>query len=320
VTPFAPDSISLRLYPHDLDAPSALREMIGQAAVASEVGFDGVMVSERHGGIVGNVPNPLQVAGWLAAEMSGGWVAPCPVLALLRPPALVVEEVAWLAARYPDRVGVGLATGGHDLDFSIYGLDRDRLTPRFEEELAFVASHLSGAAADDLAGDPAVARCRDHPVPVLSAAMSPEAARRAARCRVGIIGSSLVPLDRERRLGAIYRQAGGTGPEVLIRFVWIGPLPVAAVHAKFGDYERASVSAGRRLTGAAEIITSDDTGEIAERLAEAMATTGRTCLHLRVHVPGVPPEAVREQLGVLGQQVLPRVRSAMVSARNEGRP
>jgi len=120
-------------------------------------------------------------------------------------------------------------------------------------------------------------------------------------------GSSLVPLDRERRLSAICRHAGGPGPEVLIRFVGIGPLPMGAIRSTFAEYERASASAGGRLTGAAEIITSHDVAEMAERLLEAMATTGRTSLHLRVHVPGVPPEAVREQTGLLGRQVLPRM-------------
>ena len=84
MTAFAPGSISFRLYPHHLAPGAAIDEMCEQAALAVRSGFDGVMVSERHGGIVGNVPNPIQVAGWLAAAMPGGWVAPCPVLSLLR--------------------------------------------------------------------------------------------------------------------------------------------------------------------------------------------------------------------------------------------
>src|SRR4051812_14163558 len=192
--------------------------MCTQAALAAEGGFDGIMVSERHGGVVGNVPNPIQVTGFLAAEMSRGWVAPCPVLALLRPPALIVEEIAWLAVRYPGRVGVGLGTGGHDLDFRMYRIERERLAERVEPVLASVAAHLGGVAPDDELGlDFAVARCRTDPVPVVSAAMSPEAARRAARCGVGIIGSSLTTLPRERELGEEHRAAGGTGPQVLIR-------------------------------------------------------------------------------------------------------
>jgi len=46
--PLASGSISLRLYPHDLPAVDQVREIRAQAALASEAGFDGVMVSEHH--------------------------------------------------------------------------------------------------------------------------------------------------------------------------------------------------------------------------------------------------------------------------------
>jgi alkanesulfonate monooxygenase SsuD/methylene tetrahydromethanopterin reductase-like flavin-dependent oxidoreductase (luciferase family) len=313
MAPFERGSISLRLYPHDLPAKDLLDEMAAQASLGVEAGFDGVMVSERHGGVVGNVPNPLQVTGWLAGAMPGGWVAPCPVLALFRPPPLIVEEVAWLAARYPDRVGVGLGTGGNKLDFEIYGVEDSELAARFEAVLRFVTEHLSGAGDDALVVDRAVARCKDHPVPVLSAAMSVTAARRAARCGSGIIGSSLITLDRERRLSEAYRQAGGTGPEMLIRFIWLGDPPTEAIAAKFSEYQRNSSGRRSPIAGASEIISSRDPGEIADRLLEAMAYTAKTCLHLRVHVPAVPPEAIREQIGAVGESVLPLLRRGLVS-------
>ncbi|HWC37795.1 MAG TPA: hypothetical protein VG476_04660, partial [Acidimicrobiales bacterium] len=108
VEPLASGTISVRLYPHsDLPASRIVDEMRSQAAIAHEHGFDGVMTSEHHGGLAGYSPNPLQLAGWLLEAMPGGWAAACPLLLPLRPVALVAEEVAWLAARFPDRVGVG---------------------------------------------------------------------------------------------------------------------------------------------------------------------------------------------------------------------
>lgn len=309
-TVFAPGSISLRLYPHVLPPTAVIDEMRAQAVQAVAGGFDGVMISERHGGIPGNVPNPVQIAGWIAADMPGGWVAPCPVLALLRPPPLIVEEVAWLAARYPGRVGVGLATGGNPLDFQMYKTDRDDLARRFEPVLQYVTSHLAGTAEDDLSRDLAVECCRARPVPVLSAAMSLEAARRAARCRAGIIGSSLIPIDRERRLSETYRSAGGSGPEVLIRFVWVGEPPTSAIASKFQEYRRNSSADGALSSAESQIIASTDPGEIADRLRQAMLSSGRTCLHLRVHVPGIEPEVARDQIRALAEGVLPRLRSA----------
>src|SRR5215204_6702544 len=110
--PFAPGSVSLRLYPHnDLPAPAIVDEMRAQAALGVERGFDGVMTSEHHGGFAGYSPNPLQLAGWSLEAMATGWAAACPLLLPLRPVGIVAEEVAWLAARFPGRVAVGVAPG-----------------------------------------------------------------------------------------------------------------------------------------------------------------------------------------------------------------
>src|SRR5689334_5918362 len=95
---FAARGISLRLYPHQLDDPTAvLDELQHQAKLAETAGFDGVMLSERHGGAWGQIPNPLQAAGFLLGATSTLWVAAAPLLLPLRRPAIVAEEVAWLA-------------------------------------------------------------------------------------------------------------------------------------------------------------------------------------------------------------------------------
>src|SRR6478752_856060 len=160
--PFAPGSISLRCYPHlELPAPQIVEELRAQAALAAAHGFDGVMTSEHHGGFAGYLPNPLQAAGFALDAMPNGWAAPCPLLLLLRPTALVVEETAWLAARHPGRVGLGVAAGALPADFEIMHTTMDDLTPRFAAALELVTRVLGGGEAGALAGDPAVARCRD---------------------------------------------------------------------------------------------------------------------------------------------------------------
>src|SRR3954453_8111535 len=125
--------------------------MRGQAALAVAHGFDGVMTSEHHGCFSGYLPNPLQLAGFLLDAMTSGWAAPCPLLLPLRPAALVVEEIAWLAARFPGRVGLGLAAGSREQDFSLLGTDKTDLTRRFADALAVVTEALSGRAAGPLA-------------------------------------------------------------------------------------------------------------------------------------------------------------------------
>ena len=65
---------------------------------------------------------------------------------------------------------------------------------------------------------------------------------------------------------------------------------------------------------------SDDPREVAERLVEAMVEVGADALNLRVQLPGMAPEQVREQIERLGSTVVPLVKQALWSAeRNGGR-
>src|SRR6516225_4426032 len=147
MAPFAPGSVSLRLYPHlDLPAHAIVEEMRGQAALAAEHGFDGVMTAEHHGGFAGYLPNPLQVAGWCLEAMDAGWAAPCPLLLPLRPPAMVAEEIAWLAARFPGRVGLGVASGALPADFEIMHVPMDALAARFTAGFEELVGILDGRA------------------------------------------------------------------------------------------------------------------------------------------------------------------------------
>ena len=254
--PLAPGSVSLRLYPHgDLDAETLVAELTGQAALAAEHRFDGVMTSEHHGGFAGYLPNPLQVAGWCLDTMARGWAAPCPLLLPLRPTALVAEEAAWLAARFPGRVGVGVAAGALPADFEVMGLTMDELAGRFAAALEDLAGMLRGDVDGVLGGDPAIQACAARPVPLVSAAMGFTAVRRAARLGVGILFDSLNTAARCRTLTDAYREAGGPGPCILIRRVWLGEPPRSRLDEQLDRY-RSYTPAPRRPTGATRTASS----------------------------------------------------------------
>src|SRR6187200_853613 len=178
--PFAPGSVSLRLYPHgDLPATRIIDVLREQAAASAASGFDGVMTSEHHGGFAGYLPNPLQVTNWLVERMPTGWAAPCPLLLPLRPVAAVAEEVAWLHALHPGRVGIGVASGALPLDFEVMEVPLAEAVDRFKRDLPRLAAMLRGEDLGQLSGDPALAACAASPVPVVSTAMSRAAVRRA---------------------------------------------------------------------------------------------------------------------------------------------
>ena len=305
---FEPGSVSFRSYPHgELDPPGIIAELRAQGALAVGHGFAGVMTSEHHAGFAGYLPNPLQLAGFLLDAMPSGWAAPCPLLLPLRPPALVIEETAWLAARFPGRVGLGVAAGALPLDFEIMATDMHDLAARFADGLAAVTDALRGSARGALRSDPAVARCVEHPVPVVSAAASTRAARRAAAAGAGLLFDSLVTPTRVRQLVDAYRGGGGAGPCVLIRRAWIGDPPAALVEQQLGVYRSYAGTNGPTHWGTDEMAVGTP-ARVAEQLNDALQQSGADALNLRVHVPGITVAMAREQIERLGDGVLPELK------------
>ncbi len=308
--PFAAGSVSLRLYPHnDLDAGGIGRELCDQAVLGLSGGFDGIMTSEHHGGFAGYLPNPLQMCSFILEENETGWAAPCPLLLPLRPVAQVAEEIAWLDSRHPGRVGLGVAAGALPLDFEAMGVRFEDAASLFKTRLPQIVDMLRGRNLGVLKGDPALQRCSGSPIPVLSAAASMAAASRAAECGAGILTEGMSSVERLRSFCDAYDVAGGTGPKVMIRRVWIGePKPelVAQQRAVYQSY-----ASGGRLPTEDETIVTTDPAEMAERLMASCLGAGADSINLRFHLPGISPAEARQQIAMLTESVLPGLRRLM---------
>jgi alkanesulfonate monooxygenase SsuD/methylene tetrahydromethanopterin reductase-like flavin-dependent oxidoreductase (luciferase family) len=303
VAPFARGSVSIRLYPHnDLDAGAIVSELCTQASLALRSGFDGVMTSEHHGGFAGYMAQPLQMATFVLEENDSGWAAASPLLLPLRPTALVAEEVAWLNARHRGRVGLGVASGALPLDFQTAGIDPADAVRLFKEELPRLVAMLRGDDLRQLEDDPALRACRRNPVPVLSAAVSVAAAKRAAHCGAGILMEGMSSPDRLAHLTEAYDHAGGTGSKVLIRRVYLGVVRSDLVNKQRAVYD--SLSPATASFGNDQTIASDEPAEVVARLCEIAEQTSIDAINLRVQLPGMEPEAVREQIQELGTSVV----------------
>jgi alkanesulfonate monooxygenase SsuD/methylene tetrahydromethanopterin reductase-like flavin-dependent oxidoreductase (luciferase family) len=301
--PFAPASISIRLYPHnELPAEAVVSELCAQAGLALRAGFDGVMTSEHHGGFGGYMAQPLQMASFVLAEHPTGWAAAAPLLLPLRSTALVAEEVAWLQARHPGRVGLGVAAGALSLDFEVAGISQIDAAERYKSELPRLVAMLRGEQLGKLEGDPALLACRRSPVLVLSAAVSVAAAIRAAECGAGILMEGMSAPSRLVRLTEAYAEAGGTGPRVLIRRVWLGRVPSELVARQRAVYEGFAQRAAR--FGDDQTIETDEPAVMAEQLAQVANDVGADSLDLRVQLPGIRPEEVRDQIVAIGETVV----------------
>ena len=295
--PLAVGSVSLRLYPHDLDAVAQIAELRDQATLAIGAGYEGVMVSEHHADFPRYVPNPVQVCGFLLDAMPSGWAAPCPLLLPMKPYALIAEDIAWMAAAYPGRVAAGFGAGAVEVDFDLAEVPFDEIVERFKAALPKVVSALRGDDPTPLGRDRAVAALAADPLPMCVAAQSPGAVRRAARLGIGVLYDSLQTPEACRRLSDIYDEAGGTGPKIIIRRVWIGDPPREHMADQMDRYRRVARDETMQTWGSDDQLVHGPTpAEAAERLATVVTDAGCDTVNVRIHLAGLSPEQVRGQL------------------------
>jgi alkanesulfonate monooxygenase SsuD/methylene tetrahydromethanopterin reductase-like flavin-dependent oxidoreductase (luciferase family) len=308
-TPFAPGSVSLRLYPHnELPAPAVVAEFCAQARLALQHGFDGVMTSEHHGGFPGYLPNPLQMVTFVLEENPEGWGAACPLVLPLRSTAMVAEEVAWLAARHPGRVGLGVAAGALPRDFEVMGVPLAEAVDRFKAELPRLVNMLQGRDLGEVREDPALRAAAEQPIVVLSAAASTGAAKRAARSGAGLLLEGMSTPERLGRICAAFTESGGTQPKVLIRRVWLGQPDGALVARQREVYDGYASTSSSTSFGDDQTVSANDPAELSERLLDALRASGADALNLRVHLPGLSAADIRHQIVRLGDEVVPRLR------------
>lgn len=308
--PLAIGSVSMRLYPHDVPAREQIAHIRAQARAAVEAGYDGVMVSEHHGDFPGYLPNPIQICSFLLPEMPQGWAAPCPLLLPMQPYALVAEQIAWLDAAYPGRVGAGFASGAVPVDFELAEVPFDEIRDRFKAALPKVVAALRGDDPGPLGNDRAIRACAESPIPMVAAAQSPAAVRRAARLGLGILYDSIQTIEATKRLSDIYDEAGGTGPKILIRRVWIGPRPETEIAAQMAHYRKYGTEAAQRNWGDRDSLVHGDTPEqAAEELAAQLRAGGCDTVNVRVHLKGLTPQQVDEQIELHATGFLPHLRA-----------
>lgn len=310
--PLAPGSVSLRLYPCPGTPEDQIDELRHEVRLAEEVGYDGVMVSEHHAGFPGYLPNPAQLAGFLLAATGRIWVSPCPLLLPLKARALIAEELAWLHAAYPGRVGAGFAAGALPVDFELAEVPFGEVVERFKDALPWMVEALRGRVDGPLADDAAVARCADDPMPMVVAAQSPGAVRRAARLGLGVLYDSLQTPEVSHRLSDAFREAGGTGPTVLIRRVWIGEPPQAAIDAQMAHYRSYAPDQAVANWGETDgtIVAATPT-EAGERLAEIVRASGCDTVNVRVQVAGLEASDVGRQITAHADGFLAALRSGL---------
>jgi alkanesulfonate monooxygenase SsuD/methylene tetrahydromethanopterin reductase-like flavin-dependent oxidoreductase (luciferase family) len=255
--------------------------------------------------------NPLQMTSFILEDHDQGWAAPSPMVLPLRPTAQVAEEVAWLNARHPGRVGLGVCAGALPLDFEAMDVPLSEAVPRFKAALPEIVDMLRGRNLRGLDGDQALQLGNTAPIPVLSAAASTTAARRAAGCGAGILMEGMSTVERLTSFCTAYDEAGGTQSKVLIRRVWLGEPLTELVEKQRAVYQ--SYSSGGSFP-ADQTVSTTDPAAMAEALHRTMVEVGANAINLRIHLPGIAADDARRQIVALAEEVVPRLRQRLLSA------
>jgi alkanesulfonate monooxygenase SsuD/methylene tetrahydromethanopterin reductase-like flavin-dependent oxidoreductase (luciferase family) len=314
MTAFASGSVSFGLHAIEgLGGAAQARVLVDQAIAAEAAGFDGVTMSEHHGDFPGYLGQPLLVATWILGATRRLWAGPSPYLLNLRNPALVAEELAWSHAAFPGRFAAAIAPGYAQADYDLLGVGAafDDRADRFAAALRELLDTLAGSQGDE--ADAAVAAWATDPGTLLMAANSTAGARRAARHGLGVLLPGGNIHERYRAHIDGYREAGGPGPIVKIRQIWMGDPPAGALEARDAVYKAAASKDMRQANGFAEPFLSGSDETILEGLMRDAEVLGIDAINLRFHLAGMTHENVLDQLARFGAGVLPRLEVGMRS-------
>jgi hypothetical protein len=128
-----------------------------------------------------------------------------------------------------------------------------------------------------------------------------------------LLFDSLVTPARVRALVDCYEEAGGTGPRLLVRRAWVGAPPGAPAQRQVDVYRNYAPAGSVDHWGTDEFI-SGSAATVVEQLVGVARAAGASSLDLRVHVPGVSADSVRDQITRLGNDVVPHVHAALNGA------
>lgn len=113
-------------------------EMMAEAALAEEVGFEACMLAEHHQSPEGHYPRALTLAAAIGARTSRIKVGTSVLLAPLYHPVHLAEECAMVDLVTKGRLILGVGIGYAERDFAPFGVSRKERASRLEELVTFL--------------------------------------------------------------------------------------------------------------------------------------------------------------------------------------
>jgi len=218
--------------PRGEDLPRCVDEVIEEAQLAEQAGFDSCFFGEHHQDKDGFLPSPLIVCTAVAAATTTLRVGTSVILLPLHHPVRLAEDVVTLDIISKGRVTVGVGLGYQDADFRAFGVKMSDRVQLFEEKVQILKECWSGQEfsysgkhhqIENLTVRPDTVQ-QPHP-PIWIGASAPVSARRAANIGDAIVTTPSTTLENTVRLIDQYKAAaeaaGKTPAPVIMRDAWV---------------------------------------------------------------------------------------------------
>ena len=317
------------------DLPRCVDEVIEEARLAEQAGFESCFFGEHHQDKDGFLPSPLIVCTAVAASTTSLRVGTSVILLPLHHPVRLAEDVVTLDIISKGRVTVGVGLGYQEAGFRAFGVSMSDRVELFEEKVRILRQCWSGQEfsydgkhhqIDNLLVRPDPVQ-KPHP-PLWIGASAPSSVRRAAAIGDAFVSTPSTTLENTCRLIGEYRrsaEAANKKPEVVImRDAWVassrkeaeevyGPEVLAAYryYWRNGLPEFQSIKDESELTldriAKDRLILGDPEECLTEFQRWSEATGAESCLlRLRHAHSGGPSHAqIIKTIDLIGDRIIP---------------
>lgn len=126
------------------DLPRCVDEVIEEARLAEQAGFDSCFFGEHHQDRDGFLPSPLIVCTAVAASTTTLRMGTSVILLPLHDPVRLAEDVVTLDIISKGRITVGVGLGYQPADFQAFGITMSDRVELFEEKIEILRNCWSG--------------------------------------------------------------------------------------------------------------------------------------------------------------------------------
>ncbi|MDP6549789.1 MAG: LLM class flavin-dependent oxidoreductase [Dehalococcoidia bacterium] len=312
-------------------------EVVAEAQLAEDSGFDACFFGEHHQDKDGFLPSPLIVAAAVASQTRRLRVGTSVILLPLHHPVRVAEDVITLDIVSKGRVTLGVGLGYQQADFQAFGVPMEQRAGRFEEGIEIIRKCWSNEPFSFHGKYFDLDRLHVRPAPVqqpspplwIGAGTRP-GARRAGRMADAYVTTPSTDLKSTVEIVDVYRAAAvaaGREPRVvLMRDAWVASTRAEAervygpeVMTAYQYYWRSGLPAFTRIESEAELTMAKvacdrlilgDPEECVKEFHRWSEATGADYFLLRLrhaHSGGPPHAEIMKAIRLFGREVIPHL-------------